>query len=251
MPAEVEKLMKEARQGRYGDRDATLILIAFRHGLRAVKFATWNGHKLSSADLLPCTSGASRTASRPCIRSGVMKSGHCASCAGNFQIAASCLRPSGAAHSQPTPSIALSSALASVRALPSRFTVTCLGMRAATPWRMRGMTHGRCKIGLAIGQFSIPFDIPSCRRRDSRTSGETKFHWEPLESDRAAGPAQCISLGMPRIARRRRAWRFRADPSQPIASGRSSSAWVCFHRLSTHDPPASAVHQTWKLSIVP
>jgi integrase len=34
-PAEVEKLMKEARRGRYGHRDATLILIAFRHGLRA------------------------------------------------------------------------------------------------------------------------------------------------------------------------------------------------------------------------
>jgi integrase len=34
-PAEVEKLTKEARQGRYGHRDATLILIAFRHGLRA------------------------------------------------------------------------------------------------------------------------------------------------------------------------------------------------------------------------
>ena len=34
-PAEIEKLTKEARQGRYGHRDATLILIAFRHGLRA------------------------------------------------------------------------------------------------------------------------------------------------------------------------------------------------------------------------
>src|ERR1700734_4453066 len=34
-PAEVEKLAKEARHGRYGHRDATLILIAFRHGLRA------------------------------------------------------------------------------------------------------------------------------------------------------------------------------------------------------------------------
>jgi type 1 fimbriae regulatory protein FimB/type 1 fimbriae regulatory protein FimE len=34
-PPEVEKLMKEARQGRHGQRDATLILIAFRHGLRA------------------------------------------------------------------------------------------------------------------------------------------------------------------------------------------------------------------------
>ena len=34
-PNEVEKLMKEAKHGRYGHRDATLILIAFRHGLRA------------------------------------------------------------------------------------------------------------------------------------------------------------------------------------------------------------------------
>ena len=33
--AEVEKLMKAAKQGRYAHRDATLILIAFRHGLRA------------------------------------------------------------------------------------------------------------------------------------------------------------------------------------------------------------------------
>ncbi len=34
-PHEVEKLIKAARDGRHGHRDATLILIAFRHGLRA------------------------------------------------------------------------------------------------------------------------------------------------------------------------------------------------------------------------
>lgn len=36
-PAEVERLIKSARDGRYGHRDATLILIAYRHGLRAVE----------------------------------------------------------------------------------------------------------------------------------------------------------------------------------------------------------------------
>jgi integrase len=36
-PAEVERLMKAARNGRYGHRDATLIVIAYRHGLRAVE----------------------------------------------------------------------------------------------------------------------------------------------------------------------------------------------------------------------
>jgi integrase len=34
-PDEVGKLTKVARDGRYGQRDATLILVAYRHGLRA------------------------------------------------------------------------------------------------------------------------------------------------------------------------------------------------------------------------
>src|SRR5437660_11102972 len=32
---EIEALMAAARQNRYGHRDATMVLIAFRHGLRA------------------------------------------------------------------------------------------------------------------------------------------------------------------------------------------------------------------------
>ena len=39
-PAEVETLMAEARRGgRYGQRDAALMLFAYRHGLRAVEIA--------------------------------------------------------------------------------------------------------------------------------------------------------------------------------------------------------------------
>ena len=34
-PAEVEKLIKVAKDGRWGHRDSTPVLIAFRHGLRA------------------------------------------------------------------------------------------------------------------------------------------------------------------------------------------------------------------------
>src|SRR5215470_18737878 len=36
---EVEKLIAAAKLGRHGQRDATLILVAFRHGLRAIEIA--------------------------------------------------------------------------------------------------------------------------------------------------------------------------------------------------------------------
>jgi integrase len=36
-PAEIEKLIKAAKEGRWGLRDACLIMVAYRHGLRAVE----------------------------------------------------------------------------------------------------------------------------------------------------------------------------------------------------------------------
>jgi integrase len=38
-PAEVEKLMAAAKDGRWGHRDATLVMVAYRHGLRAKEAA--------------------------------------------------------------------------------------------------------------------------------------------------------------------------------------------------------------------
>ena len=49
-PAEVEKLMAAAASGRYGHRDASLILIAYRHGLRVSELVSlrWDQVDLKS-----------------------------------------------------------------------------------------------------------------------------------------------------------------------------------------------------------
>ena len=53
-PSEVEKLIGTARSGRYGHRDATLILVAYRHGLRASEVADleWSQVELGRAATL-------------------------------------------------------------------------------------------------------------------------------------------------------------------------------------------------------
>ena len=97
-PAEVEKLIAAAKLGRYGHRDATLILVAFRHGLRA-------GRRSSGAAIRRCTSAGSRTASPRCIPSAATSCACCASCSGTRRVRLFS-RPNAAAHSRLTPSIA-------------------------------------------------------------------------------------------------------------------------------------------------
>ena len=50
---EVEKLIEAAKNNRYGRRDATMILTAYRHGLRRPRFATCDGSKSISTPPLP------------------------------------------------------------------------------------------------------------------------------------------------------------------------------------------------------
>jgi integrase len=69
-PAEVEALMAAAgRLGRHGHRDATLILLAYRHGLRVGELIAlrWDQLDLRQGS---CTSPGSSTAYRPHTRSG-------------------------------------------------------------------------------------------------------------------------------------------------------------------------------------
>ena len=51
--AEVERLMEAAKDNRYGHRDATMILVAYRHGLRAAELVDlrWDQIEFRTANL--------------------------------------------------------------------------------------------------------------------------------------------------------------------------------------------------------
>jgi len=65
---EVERLIKAAGRNRYGHRDATMILLAFRHGLRASELCSLRWER-SISPLPGCTSRGSKVAYPRSIRS--------------------------------------------------------------------------------------------------------------------------------------------------------------------------------------
>ena len=70
---EIEKLMDHARKhSRYGHRDSTMILVAYRHGLRASEVCDLQWHQVE-LDHGRSTSAGPRTARHPFILSGAMR----------------------------------------------------------------------------------------------------------------------------------------------------------------------------------
>jgi hypothetical protein len=80
--AEVERLIKAAKDSRHGHRDATMILMTWTFGMACgrSRFAASNGLRSNLAAMPRCTSVERRTASRPFTPFGGMSCGHCASC---------------------------------------------------------------------------------------------------------------------------------------------------------------------------
>ena len=75
---ELEKLIKAARKGHYGRRNATLMLLMARHGLRVTEAVDLAGIKLIFPKAI-CTSGGSKVVFIPFIRSKATNCGHCGS----------------------------------------------------------------------------------------------------------------------------------------------------------------------------
>ena len=75
-PSEVEKLIEAAKTNRYAHRDATILLVAFRHGLRASELC---GLEWSQVDFTGATLHVRRVKNRPRTPSAATKCAHYAS----------------------------------------------------------------------------------------------------------------------------------------------------------------------------
>jgi hypothetical protein len=132
--AEVERLMAAAKRNRWGHRDATIVFVTYRHGLRASELVDLRCGLRWSSQRPPCTSaGSSRGRPAP-IRSLGMNCGLC----GGFSASRSpshpsCSLRSGGRLSPPLGLPALWNALAWRRSLASRPTPICSDTLAATP----------------------------------------------------------------------------------------------------------------------
>ena len=73
---EVERLMKAAADNRWGHRDATAILIAYRHGLRASELVALRWDYIDSTHVEP------RAGQPACIQSEPGNPERCESCSG-------------------------------------------------------------------------------------------------------------------------------------------------------------------------
>ena len=79
--AEVEKLMKAAGDNRYGHRDATMVQVAYRHGLRPVELVTLPWDAVDFAHGQIHLSRAKQAGQVPC---NPLAAESCAPCAAGF-----------------------------------------------------------------------------------------------------------------------------------------------------------------------
>ena len=170
--AEVERLMEAAKGNRYGHRDATMVLVAYRHGLRAselvdlrweqVDFRTATLHVRRVKQGTPSTHpilGDELRALRRLQREQEPKSPFVFTSERGAPFTHGWVRPHGRAGGHRG------------QARASRRTRTCSGTPAATRWRTRATTRGRCKPTSATATSSTRCATPSCRRRGSRIFG--------------------------------------------------------------------------------
>src|SRR5215467_13060179 len=178
---EVERLMNRARKhSRHGHRDATMILVAYRHACEPRRSATCNGSR-PSYPKAACTFTGSRTAFPACIRSVATRCGRCASYAASTLRMPTSSFPSAADQSVLLASTGLCSASGRPPRCHSRSTHTCFAMPVGSSSPTMATTHGLSSTTSDTKTSSTRSDTPKWRRTASRIFGA---NWRRQARDR-------------------------------------------------------------------
>src|SRR5262249_13706175 len=165
---EVERLMNCARKhSRHGHRDATMILVAYRHGLRASEVCDvqWQQIELSEGRLHVHRVKNGISSVHP-IRGDEMRALR--------KLRRDYLREAAVFVSErggPINSPASSSASGRPPRCHSRSTHTCFATPAASSWPTTATTRGPCSITSGTRTFSTPSDTPKWRPTGSKIFG--------------------------------------------------------------------------------
>src|SRR6516162_1845596 len=187
---EIDRLMDCARKhGRYGHRDATMILVAYRHGLRAseVRDLQWQQIELSEGRLHVHRVKNGIPSVHP-IRGDEMRALR--------KLRRDYPRDAHVFVSErggPISPIASSSVSGRPPRCHSRSTPTCFAMPAGSSSQMMATTRGPCSTTLGTRTFSTPSGTPKWRPTGSRTFGGVESE-RPLH-DAFVGLAGAGKLG--------------------------------------------------------
>ena len=173
---EVERLMKAAGDNRYGHRDATMILLSYRHGLRASELCSlrWEQVDLAHGRLhvsraksgIPSVHPLTGTELRALRRLQPEQE------PGRYVF----MSERGAPMS-PVGFRRMVTRLGEAAKMPFSVHPPCSDMPAVTSWRTRAWTLAACSTTSATRTSSTPSGTPSFHPTGSATSGEIRLEW--------------------------------------------------------------------------
>ena len=165
--------MEVARKNRWGLRDATMLLVAYRHGLRPAELVDlrWDQADFRTATLHVRRVKRGTASSHPIL--GDELRARDAFSGSRSPSRRSCSPQNEAPHSRRLGSPAWLSGQALKPSSVLKRTRTCSGTLAATRWPTEGTTRERYRLTSGTGTFNTQCATPSYRQPGSKTSGDS------------------------------------------------------------------------------
>src|SRR5262245_38684200 len=217
---EIDKLMDAASGNRWGHRDATAILLAYRHGLRASELVALRCRSKGGQPSVHPIGGREPPRLSPLAAGGGQP--------GRYLFTSERLAPLSVAGYQRMVA----------RAGEAGFPAMCCATRAATSWPTMGGTPDRSNTILATGRLLRRFATRRSRRIGLRISGEIEKSAPPDASDQIKDPHP-----PPRIKGAHLRDSSDKQASAPLQRSQYSSAQVCGQRPPGAPPEYLGTHR--------